>query len=67
MAYKEFTASECRAFELVRDEGFFKTAQFIFDPGLSYYGLALRHVTEGFKTLNFIRERFLYDMESQSV
>ncbi|CAF1357593.1 unnamed protein product, partial [Adineta steineri] len=34
---------------------------------LSYRGWALRHVTEGFKTLNFILERFLYAMESQSV
>ncbi len=38
----------------------------IYVLGLSYCGLALRHVTEDFKTLNFILGCFLYDVESQS-
>ncbi|CAF1440028.1 unnamed protein product [Rotaria sordida] len=116
LACTEFTALDCRAFELVTGEGFLKMAQSIFDAGryfshlsninvkdrnidrlyeekkvdllnlcssmtsyciicdfwtekftgLSYCGLALRHVTKDFKLLNFILGCFLFDSESQS-
>ncbi|CAF3415914.1 unnamed protein product [Rotaria socialis] len=42
IACTEFTALDCRAFEVVSGEG------------LSYCGLALRHVTQDFKLQNFI-------------
>ncbi|CAF4940274.1 unnamed protein product [Rotaria sp. Silwood1] len=61
LACTEFTALDCRPFELVTGEGFLKKAQ-----SLSYCGLALRHVTKNFKLLNYILGCFLFDSESQS-
>jgi hypothetical protein len=40
MACTEFTALDCRAFELVSGEGFLKMAQSIFDAGRYFNNLS---------------------------
>ncbi|CAF2144994.1 unnamed protein product [Rotaria magnacalcarata] len=46
LACTEFTALDCRAFELVSGEGFLKMAQTIFDAGRCFRHLAQVNVNE---------------------
>ncbi|CAF1369864.1 unnamed protein product [Adineta steineri] len=46
MGCTELTASDCRAFKLVSDEGFFKMTQSIFDAGRYFNNLSNTNINQ---------------------